>query len=161
MDEQPLLVIWHSRTGTARALARAAAGGGGDSVRIVAAEEATPRMFLAARGYLFVCPENLGSMSGMMKEMFDRCYYPLLGAIEGRAYATIVAAGSDGEQAGRQIDRIVKGWRLRRITDPVIVNTEAQTPAAILSEKTVPERATREACELGEAMVEGLRQGVF
>ena len=49
-----------------------------------------------------------------MKEMFDRCYYPLLGRIEGRPYATLIAAGSDGRGAQAQIDRIVTGWRLRR-----------------------------------------------
>ena len=48
-----------------------------------------------------------------MKEMFDRCYYPCLGKLEGRPYATIICAGSDGENAQRQLDRIATGWRLR------------------------------------------------
>ena len=161
MSAPPLLIVWHSRTGSARALATAAKDGAGEAARSVRAEEAIPDDFVAAHGYLFVGPENLGSLSGMMKEMFDRCYYPLLGRIEGRAYASIVAAGSDGEQAGKQIDRIVTGWRLKRIAEPIIVNMDAQTPDAILAHKTVPQERLTEVRELGEAFAEGLRQGVF
>src|SRR3546814_13388234 len=73
-----------------------------------------------------------------MKEMFDRCYYPCLGRIEGHAYATIICAGSDGENAQRQLDRIATGWRLRRVADPMIVNVGAQTPEAILAPQTIP-----------------------
>ena len=120
-----------------------------------------PDDLLAASGYLFVCPENLASMSGTMKEMFDRCYYPLLGRIEGRAYATAIAAGSDGHGAQAQIDRIVTGWRLKRVAEPLIVNLEAQTPEAILAPKAVPPGALRQCRELGGALAEGLRLGVF
>ncbi|EJL25544.1 NAD(P)H-dependent oxidoreductase, partial [Novosphingobium sp. AP12] len=81
-----------------------------DAARSIAAADAQPQDLLAAQAYLFVCPENLGTMTGMMKEMFDRCYYPLLGRVEGRPYATAIAAGSDGRGAQTQIDRIVTGW---------------------------------------------------
>jgi multimeric flavodoxin WrbA len=114
-----------------------------------------------ANGYLFVCPENLAAMTGEMKEMFDRCYYPLLGKIEGRPYATAIAAGSDGSGAQAQIDRIVTGWRLRRVADPLIVNLSAQTPDAILAEKTVAGHDLERCRELGEALGEGLRIGIF
>ena len=100
-------------------------------------------------------------MSGMMKEMFDRCYYPVLGRIEGRAFATIISAGSDGEGAQAQIDRIAQGWRLKRVADRIIVNMQAQTPEEILAQKTVPDDRLAECEALGEAMAEGLRMGVF
>lgn len=161
MDGPPLLIAWHSRTGTAQGLAAAAARGAGDRALLLAAEDVEPRNLLAAQGYLFVCPENLATMSGMMKEMFDRCYYPVLGRIEGRPYATIIAAGSDGEGAQRQLDRIAKGWRLKRVAEPMIVNTDAQTPEAILAVKNVNEQALEQARELGEALAEGLAQGMF
>ncbi len=161
MEGSSLLVAWHSRTGTAEALAAAAAQGAGDRARLLAAETVEPGDILAARGYLFVCPENLATMSGMMKEMFDRCYYPILGRIEGRPYATIIAAGSDGEGAQRQLDRIARGWRLRRVTEPMIVNTDAQTPEAILAAKTVEKASLDQARDLGEALAEGLAQGLF
>lgn len=161
MDGPPLLIAWHSRTGTAQGLAAAAARGAGDRALLLAAEDVEPRNLLGAQGYLFVCPENLATMSGMMKEMFDRCYYPVLGRIEGRPYATIIAAGSDGEGAQRQLDRIAKGWRLKRVAEPMIVNTDAQTPEAILAVKNVNEQALEQARELGEALAEGLAQGMF
>lgn len=156
-----LAIIWHSRTGAARALAEAAKAAGGDGARLIPAEVAQPEDLLAAQGYLFVCPENLGSMSGAMKEFFDRCYYPLLGRIEGRSYATIIAAGSDGHGAQAQLDRIVTGWRLRRVADPLIVNLDAQTPEAILAPKAVPGDALAAAGMLGEGLTEGLVTGIF
>ena len=156
-----LLILWHSRTGAAAAMARAAAEGAGEAAWLVAAEDAVPTMLLAAGGYLFCCPENLGSMSGLMKEMFDRCYYPALGQIEGRPYATLIAAGSDGTGAERQIDRIVRGWRLRRVADPLIVNLSAQTPEAIAAPKQVPAALLDQCRELGAGLAEGLRIGVF
>jgi len=158
-----LLIVWHSRTGAARAMAEAAFAGAQaeGEVRMLRAEEAGPEDLLAAGGYLFVCPENLASMSGAMKEFFDRNYYPVLGRIEGRAYATAIAAGSDGTGAERQIDRIATGWRLHRVAESVIVNTAAQTPEAILAEKTVPEAELVRCRELGAALAAGLALGAF
>ena len=128
---------------------------------LLRAEEAEPARLLAAGGYLFVCPENLASMTGTMKEIFDRAYYPLLGRIEGRPYATAIAAGSDGRGAQAQIDRIVTGWRLKRVAEPLIVNLGAQTPEAILAAKTVPTAELERCRELGAALAEGLALGVF
>lgn len=154
-------IVWHSRTGTAQALASAAKIGAGEGAHFLRAEEVSSDDLLAAQGYLFVCPENLATMSGMMKEMFDRCYYPALGKIEGRPFATIIAAGSDGSGAQAQIDRIARGWRLRRAAPPIIVNMDAQSPEAILAPKIVPTDRLEEARALGEAMAEGLKLGIF
>jgi NAD(P)H-dependent FMN reductase len=157
----PLTIVWHSRTGAARAMAQAACAGAEGRAELLAAEEATPERLLEAGGYLFVCPENLGALSGAMKELFDRTYYPLLGRIEGRAYATAIAAGSDGRGAQAQLDRIVTGWRLKRVAEPLIVNLGAQTPEAILAPKQVPAAALDECRSLGAALAEGLSLGVF
>lgn len=158
---QPLLILWHSRTGASRAMAQAAADGARGRATLMACDDATADALLAAKGYLFCCPENLASMSGAMKEMFDRLYYPVLGRIEGRAYATIIAAGSDGSGAQAQIDRIVKGWRLKRVAEPMIVDFSAQTPEAILAPKTVPEEVLSKCRELGESLAEALAEGIF
>jgi len=155
-----LAIIWHSRTGAARKMARAASEGASSNV-LIRAEMVSPDDLITADGYLFICPENLGSITGEMKEMFDRCYYPVLGQIEGRPYATAIVAGSDGSGALRQIDRIVTGWRLRRVAEPLIVNLAAQTPEAILASKSVPALQLEQCKNLGEAMCEGLRLGVF
>lgn len=128
---------------------------------MLAADEATPERLLAAGGYLFVCPENLGTMSGAMKEFFDRCYYPLLERIEGRPFATAIAAGSDGSGAERQIERIVTGWRLRRIAEGLVVNLKAQTPQAILAPKTVSSADLQKCRNLGQSFGAGLAMGLF
>lgn len=161
MFEKHLLIAWHSRTGASRQLAEAAAEGATDVAVLLRAEDVQPEDVLRASAYLFVCPENLASMSGMMKEMFDRCYYPVLGRIQGRGFATIIAAGSDGEGAQRQIDRIAKGWRLRRVADPIIVNMDAQSPEEIMSTKTVSDDKIDVARNMGEALAEGLRLGIY
>jgi multimeric flavodoxin WrbA len=156
-----LAIVWHSRTGAARAIAGAALAGAGEGAELIPAAEATAEALLAASGYLFACPENLGAMTGTMKEMFDRLYYPLLGRIEGRPYATLIAAGSDGAGAQAQLDRIVTGWRLRRVADPLIVNLGAQTPEAILAPKRLDEAQLAPCRALGAALGEGLRLGIF
>ncbi|MBO9498510.1 MAG: flavodoxin family protein [Novosphingobium sp.] len=171
MDSPPLAILWHSRTGAAEAMARAAfegaggqgAGGqaAGGRARLLYASAAEPADLLAAQAYLFACPENLGTMSGTMKDLFDRCYYPLLGQLEGRAYATLIAAGSDGTGAQAQIDRIVTGWRLKRVAEPLIANLAAQTPEAICAPKTVPPPVLARCRDLGAALAEGLALGVF
>ena len=157
----PLAIVWHSRTGAAQAMAHAAAEGAGCHAALIACDQASADDLLRARGYLFVVPENLGSLSGAMKEMFDRLYYPLLGRIEGRGFATLIAAGSDGRGAQAQIERIVTGWRLRRVAAALIVNLGAQTAEAILAPKTVPAPALAQCRALGAALGEGLALGVF
>ena len=153
-----LLIVWHSRTGASETLARAAHG---DSARLLRASEVEAEDLRAAAGYLFVCPENLASMSGEMKEMFDRCYYPVLGQLEGRPFATIIAAGTDGSGAQRQIDRISKGWRLKRVAEPVIVHTNAATEAEIRAPKTVRKTELARASELGKTLSVGISEGIL
>ena len=96
-----------------------------------------------------------------MKDFYDRCYYPVLGKIEGRPYAQMVCAGSDGENAARQTARIAKGWRLREVQPPLIICTHAQTPEQILAEKSIPEKDLRRCRELGAAIGAGLAMGLF
>lgn len=160
MDEsKTLLVIWHSRTGASEAMARAAARH--ENARLLRANQVTSDDILSAGAFLFVCPENLASMSGEMKEMFDRTYYAVLGRVEGRAYATIIAAGSDGSGAQMQIDRIVTGWRLKRVADPMIVNFHAQEPSEIIAKKTVSNETIVKCQQLGDSICEGVSLGVF
>jgi multimeric flavodoxin WrbA len=160
-----LLIVWHSRTGGARQMAEAAARGAasepGVVLRLVAAAEATADDLLAADGYVFACPENLGSMSGAMKEFFDRSYYAVLERLNGRPYALMVCAGSDGEGAVRQVARIALGWRLKPAAEPIIVCTHAQTPEAILAEKVIGPEDLARCEELGAGMAAGLALGVF
>lgn len=156
-----LLIIWHSRTGASEQMALAASKGAGDGAVMKNAADVTADDILTAGAYLFVGPENLGALSGLMKDMFDRTYYSALGQIEGRAYATLIAAGSDGDGATRQIDRIVTGWRLKRCADPIIVNFNAQDAATILAAKKVTSQQLGGCHDLGRGMSEGLALGIY
>lgn len=157
-----LLIIWHSMTGGSEALARAAFAGATEvEARLVYAADVTAEDMLGADGYLFVFPENLAAISGVMKAFFDRCYYPCLGQIEGRAFAVIVCAGSDGRNAVAQAERIATGWRLKKVAESMIICTHAQTPEAILALKTIKEPDLQKARETGAALAAGLALGIF
>ena len=158
-----LLIIYHSRTGGTRQMAEAAADAAGAETETLLkrAEDTGPQDLLGADGYLFAAPENLAALSGAMKEFFDRCYYPVLGKIEGRPYGLMICAGSDGENAAKQAARIATGWRLKQVQPPLIICTHAQTEAEILAEKTIPDADLAKCRELGAAMGAGIEMGVF
>lgn len=160
-----LLIVYHSMTGAAEQLAAAAEEGARLEAGILCerrrAADAAPEHVLAAAGYLFATPENLASMAGLMKDFFDRCYYPVLDRISGRPYAAIVAAGTDGSAAARQLARIATGWRLREVAPPLIVRNGAQTPEAIAARKTVPFHDLDAARNLGAALAAGLAAGIY
>lgn len=160
-----LLIVYFSRTGGAEQMAKAAFEAAlsedGCETILKRAEKAGPDDLLAADGYIFCAPENLAAIAGVMKDFFDRSYYPVLGKIEGRPYAQMVCAGSDGENALKQTARIAQGWRLKPAQEPFIVCTHAQTTEQILAQKTIGEADLKKCRDLGEAMATGLAMGVF
>jgi multimeric flavodoxin WrbA len=160
-----LLLVYHSVTGGTRQMAEAAAAGAqseaGVNVRLLEAMAAGAVDLLAADGYIFATPENLAALSGLMKDFFDRCYYPVLGQINGRPYAIMICAGSDGTNAARQAERIATGWRLRPVAEPLIILTHVQTPEAILAPKIITASHLEECRVLGATMAAGLALGVF
>ena len=126
-----------------------------------AAREAGPDDLLAADAMLFVFPENLAAIAGEMKAFFDRSYYPCLGKMEGRAYALLVCAGSDGTNAVRQAERIATGWRLKQAAPSEIICTNAQTTEQIMAEKKIGEDDLAKCREIGAALSAGLSMGIF
>jgi multimeric flavodoxin WrbA len=100
-------------------------------------------------------------MAGRMKDFFDRTYYDALDRVNGRPYGTLVCAGSDGQNAVRQIVRIATGWRLRSVADPIVICTHAQTPDTILAPKVIPPADLDRCRDLGAALAAGLAAGIF
>ena len=160
-----VLIVFHSLTGGTRQMAEAACRGAsaepGARVEIRQAQDARADGLLEADGSLFRGPQNLAAMAGRMKDFFDRTYYPALGRIEGRPYAVLLCAGSDGHNAVRQIDRIATGWRLKRIAEPLIVCTHAQTPEAILAPKTIGAEDLERCAQIGATLAAGLALGIY
>ena len=130
-------------------------------IECVHASRVDAQRVCAASAYLFVAPENLAALSGVMKEFFDRTYYAVLGRIDARACATLVCAGSDGQGAARQVARIATGWRLKPIAEPLIVITHAQTPEAILAAKVIDAPSLERARELGQTLAAGVSMGIW
>ena len=160
-----LLIVYHSLTGGTQQMAEAVRDGAaqerGCTVRLLHAAQAGPQDVLAADGYVFATPENLAAISGQLKDFFDRSYYAVLNQINGRPYASLVCAGSDGSNAARQMARIATGWRLKAVAEPLIVCTHAQTPEAILAPKHIADADLEQCRALGEALAAGLVLGVF
>lgn len=160
-----LLIVYHSMTGGTQQMAEAAAQAAreqpGVEVRLQRADATRADDVLAADGYLFATPENLAAMSGIMKDFFDRTYYAVLDRVNGRPYAAMICAGSDGQNALRQIDRIATGWRLRSVAQGLIVCTHAQTPERILAPKILVADDLAQCAELGAGLAAGLALGVF
>ena len=137
--QRNLLLVVHSRTGASQKMADTLERGASESavefdvpltITRRQARDASIEDVLAADGYIFCAPENLASVSGEMKEFFDRTYYHAFDAdskeyeetsrLLGRPYGMAIAAGSDGTGAARQLERICVGWRLRPVADTYI-----------------------------------------
>jgi multimeric flavodoxin WrbA len=164
-DQRTLLIVFHTITGGTEQMAQAALRGAAIEpavrVRLLRASEAGPDDVLTASGYIFATPETLASISGLMKDFFERTYYAALDRINGRPYATMVCAGSDGQSACRQIERIATGWRLKQIAEPIIVCTRAQTPDEILAPKRITAEQLEPCVELGATLAAGLGLGMY
>jgi multimeric flavodoxin WrbA len=160
-----ILIVYHSMTGGTRQMAEAATAGArselGLRVSLLRAAEASAADVLAASGYIFASPENLAAMSGQMKDFFDRSYYLALDRLNGRPYAVMICAGSDGRNAAQQIERIATGWRLKAIAPPLIVCTQAQTPDDIMRPKVISASSLKQCEDLGAALAAGSALGIF
>jgi multimeric flavodoxin WrbA len=160
-----LLIVYHSMTGGTLQMAQAAAAGAGlepsVQVRVLPAAQAAAIDVLDAAGYVFATPENLGAMSGQLKDFFDRTYYAALERVGGRPYATLICAGSDGRNAAQQVERIATGWRLKPVAAPLIVCTHAQTALEIERPKRIAAADLQQCRELGATLAAGLGLGIF
>jgi multimeric flavodoxin WrbA len=160
-----VLIVYHTMTGGTLQMAEAAARGAGAEaamrVSLMPAAMAGVADLLEASAYLFATPENLASMSGLMKDFFDRTYYGALDRINGRPYAALICAGSDGSNAARQIARIATGWRLKAIAEPLIVCTQAQTAERILADKRIAAASLQQCEELGATLAAGTALGIY
>jgi len=155
-----LLIVWHTQFGCTGELARAATAGarsvdGVDSVAL-RAHDAGVDDVLAADGYLIGCSENFGGMAGQVKDFLERIYYPCEGRIEARAWSAFVCAGNDGMGAMRDLDRVARGLRLRKV-HPGVIHRSGRVALA----HPVADAALDQCRALGATLAAGLAEGLW
>ncbi|MCB2186757.1 MAG: NAD(P)H-dependent oxidoreductase [Deltaproteobacteria bacterium] len=150
-----ILVIYHSQGGNTRRLAEAAAAGAaaveGVSVMLKTAGEAGLADLAGCRGLLLGSPEYFGYMAGALKDFFDRTYEAGRERREvfKKPYAVFISAGNDGSGALASIERIARGYPLKKVQEAVVI----QGP---------PDQAALERVrELGQTLAAGCEAGIF
>jgi multimeric flavodoxin WrbA len=150
-----LLLVAHAPSPNTCALAEAVLRGaqhpdvGAVRARWVQPLHATPDDVLQADAIILGTTENLGYMSGALKDFFDRCYYPVLEHKQGMPCALYIRAGLDGTGTRRAIEGIVTGLRWSWVQAPLIMKGEWQDAFITQAE------------ELGLFMAAGLEAGII
>ena len=148
-----LLIIYHSQSGNTEQLAQAVYNGARQITEIEAklmrARDAELQDLIDCQAVLFGTPENFGYMSGAIKDFFDRTFYPAQDYTLNLPYALFISCGNDGTGAVRQIDRILIGYPMRKVAEPVICPGE------------VTEAYLAQCEELGGTLAAGLDMGIF
>jgi multimeric flavodoxin WrbA len=133
-EPQHLLLVYAGQPGGRTCAMVAAARAGIDAcgealnVKALPALEAGSEDVLRAQGILLATPEHFGYMSGALKHFFDRTFYPLEGKVAGLPYVLLVSAGNDGSGAVSSVERIVLGYRWKKIAEPVVARGELTSP---------------------------------
>ena len=158
-----LLIVYHTQTGGTKTLVDAALDGASTisetTTTLQRAADTSAADVIAADGLVLASPENFGTMSGMLKDFFDRVFYPCETALVGRPYSVIVCAGGDGTGAMRDVDRIVTGWRMRKVHPGLIARRVGGMAGSSRGELDPTD--VESAREIGTTLAAGLAYSVF
>ena len=155
MTPKRLLVVGHTPSVNTRCLFDAVVEGASlieiENVEVMAYRpfDVQPQDVQTAQAVILGTTENLGYMSGALKDFFDRIYYPCLEHTQGMPYALYIRAGHDGTGTRRSIESITSGLGWRAVQEPLICRGDWQ------------DAFVTQCQELGTAMAAGLEMGIF
>jgi multimeric flavodoxin WrbA len=152
-SEGYLLIVYHTQSGNTKQLAEAVEEG----ARRV--PQAKVSRLLAARvdssmlrqcSVLVICsPEYFGYMAGAVKDFFDRTYERTREFTIGKPYVVVISAGNDGTGALTSIERMVAGYRMRKVQEPIIHRGKITQDALVRCR------------ELGQTLAAGIDLGIY
>lgn len=129
-SKKRLLIVAHAPSPNTLKLREAVEQGARQSdienvdVTVLAPLDAGPDDVLACDAIVLGTTENLGYMSGALKDFFDRSYYPCLEKTQGLPFVYYIRAGHDGTGTHRAIESITTGLRWKRIQEPLVCRGE-------------------------------------
>lgn len=155
-----LLIVWHTQFGGTAQMAAAAFDGASSVPEVtttyVEARHANVEMFRRCDALLLATSENFGSLSGAIKDCLERVFYPCEHDMAGKPYTVIVCAGTDGQGAMLQTDRIIKGLAMRKVL-PGLVYRSGITAQAV----QIPAGTLAQCSELGATLATGIAAGIY
>lgn len=151
--DKVLLIVYHSQSGNTEQLAAAVEAGAlrvrGMAVKRMKATTVTCEDLQTCRCLVICSPEYFGYMAGAVKDLFDRTYEKVREQMVGKSYALVICAGNDGTGALNSIERIIAGYKLRRVQDPIMSRGSISAPVL------------EECLNLGQTLAAGVDLGIY
>ncbi|MEJ2717166.1 MAG: NAD(P)H-dependent oxidoreductase [Deltaproteobacteria bacterium] len=152
-SENDILIVYHSQSGNTERLSAAVEEGAsrvrGVGVRRARAAQVTCQDLRDSRCLVICSPEYFGYMAGAIKDLFDRTYEEVRDEMVGRSYTVVISAGNDGTGALNGIERIIRGYKLRQVQEPIISRGEL---SRVMIEKCI---------NLGQTLAAGVELGIY
>ncbi len=150
-----ILILFHSQTGNTEKLAGAVAKGVEETenarAHLKRASDTTAQDVRDCNAFVICSPEYFGYMAGAVKDFFDRTYEELKDdtAMYKKPFCIVISAGNDGTGALNHIERICKGYRFKKVQEPIVCKGP------------VSAEMTERCFILGRTIAEGVNAGIF
>lgn len=148
-----LLIVYHSMSGTTDRLSKAIEDGAlkVHGVKIIRKQafSVTVEDLVQSRTIVICSPEYFGYMAGAIKDLFDRTYEAVREKMFGKSYSILICAGNDGTGALSSIERIIAGFKMKRVQEPII------------NRGKISQEILAKCSELGQTLAAGMDLGIY